>query len=268
MQNPGKDSTTTTKSPSSSHPDQPPPPPGPTQTVAGDVTATGGGGSSVGGIAGSDARIVQVVDPTPVGDGSSVAGAAGGEGGSSAAVVSVEGGVMVVEGGSSVASKPGEKPGKQKRKSSQLSDPPPWPPKCNECGKEFPSWKAAFGHMRAHPERDYRGFFRPPTSSSSSSPTRQRVRLAAGENINTGVEEQGGGQKGGSSGAGGVGFDLNQPTTEEVESSNSEAVQRNQALDSTSLAAERSAAQEEKKVGFDLNELPASEEDDHHQHKP
>ncbi|KAI9112547.1 hypothetical protein K1719_016470 [Acacia pycnantha] len=120
--------------------------------------------------------------------------------------------------------------------------------------------------MRAHPERDYRGFFRPPTSSSP----RQRVRLE--ENIITGVE-QGGGEKGGSSAAtaatGGVGFDLNQPSTEEVEeASDSEAAQRNQALQSSSSSVvRRTDHQEENKVGFDLNQLPPSE-DDHDQHKP
>ncbi|KAF9682096.1 hypothetical protein SADUNF_Sadunf05G0072800 [Salix dunnii] len=35
-------------------------------------------------------------------------------------------------------------------------------PTCSTCGRTFASWKAVFGHMRAHPDRGWRGAFPPP----------------------------------------------------------------------------------------------------------
>lgn len=52
--------------------------------------------------------------------------------------------------------------GQKGKKKGELIDPPSTDPKCATCGKTFGSWKAVFGHLRSHPERDYRGAFPPP----------------------------------------------------------------------------------------------------------
>lgn len=48
-----------------------------------------------------------------------------------------------------------------KRKSDVLA-PPGVRPICSVCRRDFYSWKALFGHMRSHPERQWRGCFPPP----------------------------------------------------------------------------------------------------------
>ena len=88
------------------------------------------------------------------------------EGGSMA--IAVAGGGVVI-GDMGPAAAVGDTGAVKKRKASDLKDPPMGEPTCPECNKTFSSWKAVFGHMKMHPQRDYRGVFKRRASASSSS---------------------------------------------------------------------------------------------------
>ncbi|XP_010548856.1 PREDICTED: uncharacterized protein LOC104820184 [Tarenaya hassleriana] len=58
--------------------------------------------------------------------------------------------------------------GSAKKRAPELIDPPAGPPVCPYCHRVFGSWKAVFGHLRAHKERQHHGFLPPPRFSAAA----------------------------------------------------------------------------------------------------
>ncbi|KAJ4913988.1 zinc finger (C2H2 type) family protein [Raphanus sativus] len=99
-----------------------------------------------------------------------------------------------------------EEPAKKPRKkgSPKLINPPEGPPKCNVCGRSFLSWKAVFGHLRAHTDRGYFGFFPPPTFNAAVEASGAAVAASCGG-------------RGLGLGTGGLNFDLNADPVDDEE---------------------------------------------------
>ncbi|XP_038882231.1 zinc finger protein ZAT4-like [Benincasa hispida] len=110
------------------------------------------------------------------------------------------------EGGSSTGG------GQKGKKKGELIDPPSTEPKCATCGKTFGSWKAVFGHLRSHPEREYRGAFPPPKIWEEMLRQETARRQHADEGSSGHVE----GAAAGMSGRG-IEIDLNDPEEPEAD---------------------------------------------------
>lgn len=85
---------------------------------------------------------------------------------------------------------------------------------CSVCKRDFGSWKALSGHMRSHPERQWRGIFPPPVEprfAAAQAPVREE-RVALDVDLNQPQREEEERASPPPDAAGGAGaFDLNKP---------------------------------------------------------
>ncbi|KAL1215619.1 Zinc finger protein ZAT3 [Cardamine amara subsp. amara] len=131
---------------------------------------------------------------------------------------------------------------KPRRKASVLTNPPPGPPTCNVCGRGFGSWKAVFGHLRSHKDRNYQGFSPPPTFSAAA----ERFTIPGANSVfvlvTAGEGSSGAGGGSASGGEGGRRLEINlnvDPEEKEDEVTEAEAVAK-----------------------FDLNKSPPKDEEE------
>ncbi|XP_058772678.1 uncharacterized protein LOC131646726 [Vicia villosa] len=168
--------------------------------------------------------------------------------------------------------------GSKKRKSNQVKDPPRGTPTCPECNRQFATWKAAFGHMRKHPERRHRGFFPPPTFESPQVP----AAAAEGDGGNQVDDEEVqhvvrglvmdlnqslGAEEGSSAGGDSARKRRNQPASSEAAlepppGSSAPSESRNRRNEPAPPAVDDEQNEEGRNKGFDLNKLPSSDDEE------
>ncbi|KAG2244784.1 hypothetical protein Bca52824_093396 [Brassica carinata] len=152
------------------------------------------------------------------------------------------------------SSKGGEATKKPRKKTSEFTNLPRGPPVCNVCGRAFGSWKAVFGHLRSHKDRNYRGFLPPPKFTAPTrgvmipGPNSAFVRVVARGGSSGGVvvgggvvASGGGGGATGGEGGRGSGADMNVDRVEE----------ENQEVTESGTVAK-----------FDLNKSPPKDEEE------